>query len=124
MKNRTTKKNVTATNKIIISVPYCAMQNALIFEEPEAYTAGVYGWNADVYRVNADAVIVTGYRAFGNIKPSRVLCDEYNKKIIQIFRESSCTSYEEAKEKARALLSEFVEKAAHKAGAKSARLTA
>lgn len=124
MKNRTTKKNVNATNKIVICVPYCAMQNALIFEDPEAYTSGAYGWNADIYRVNADAVIVTGYRAFGNVKPSRELCNEYNKKIIQIFRDSASMPYEEAKEKARALLSEFVEKASHKAGAKSARLTA
>lgn len=124
MKNRTTKKYITETNKIIISVPYCAMQNALIFEDPEAYTTGAYGWNADIYRVNAEAVIVTGYRAFGNVKPSRELCDEYNKKIIKIFRDSASMPYEKAKEKAHALLSEFVEKASHKAGAKSARLTA
>lgn len=124
MKYRTTKKYVTATNKIIISAPYCDMQQALIFESPVAYTAGVYGWNADIYRVNLDTVIVTGYRAFGNVKPSHELCDEYNKKIAEVYRSSALMTYEKAKEKARALLSEFVEKATHEAGAKSARLTA
>lgn len=124
MKYRTTKKNINATNKIIISVPYCSMQEALIFEEPEAYTAGVYGWNADIYRVNADAVIVTGYRAFGNVKPSRDLCEDCNKKIIKILRESNSIPYEKAKKKAHLLLSEFVEKAVCEADAKAARLTA
>lgn len=124
MKNRTTKKYINETNKTVILVPYCAMQEALIFQEPEAYTAGVYGWNADIYRINANAVIVTGYRAFGNVKPSLDLCETYNKKIIEILNYSSSIPYEDAKEKALALLSEFVEIAAHEADAKAARLTA
>lgn len=96
MKTRTTKKYINQTNKTVILIPYCEMQEALIFEHPEAYTAGVYGWNADVYRVNADTVIVTGYRPFGNVKPSRDLCDEYNEKVGEIFDNAASMACKEA----------------------------
>lgn len=124
MKTRTTKKYINKTNNTVILVPYCAMQEALIFECREAYTSGVYGWNADIYRVNADTVIVTGYRPFGNVKPSLELCNEYNEKVGKIFDNAASMSRKEAIEKAHALLCEFAEKAANKAGAKAARLTA
>ena len=55
------------------------MQDALIWREPNFYTAGVYGWNADVYVIDCDTVIVTGYRPFGNMELSREVIDTLNK---------------------------------------------
>lgn len=40
---------------------------------------GVYGWNADVYVIDYDTVIVTGYRPFGNMKLPREVIDTLNK---------------------------------------------
>ena len=74
------KKNITAAAiknqfKNIIKVGYCDLQTVLSSFEPNYYTSGIYGWNADVYQIAADTVIVTGYRPFGNIKPDRAIID-------------------------------------------------
>ena len=63
----------------VIKVGYCDMQNALKWREPNFYTAGVYGWNADVYVIDHDTVIVTGYRPFGNMELPREVIDTLNK---------------------------------------------
>lgn len=66
MKFKTTKK---AMNKgfFTVSVGYCNLQDLLAYEEPVAYTSGVYGWNADIYTFG-NIAIVTGYRPFGNVR--------------------------------------------------------
>ena len=63
----------------VIKVGYCDMQDALKWREPIFYTAGVYGWNADVYVIDCYTVIVTGYRPFGNVELSREVIDTLNK---------------------------------------------
>lgn len=67
MKVKVTKKQVQENYKNIICIGYCELQCLLRFKEPNYYTAGVYGWNADIYQVNYDTCIVTGYQPFGNI---------------------------------------------------------
>ena len=54
------------------------MQYALKCLEPNFYTAGVYGWNSDVYVIGYDTVIVTGYRPFGNTELPRSVIDALN----------------------------------------------
>lgn len=63
----------------VIKVGYCDMQDALKWREPNFYTAGVYGWNADVYVIDCDTVIVTGYRPFGNVELTREVINTLNK---------------------------------------------
>lgn len=63
----------------VIRVSYCDLQDALKWHEPNFYTAGVYGWNADVYVIDYDTVIVTGYRPFGNIELPREVINTLNK---------------------------------------------
>ena len=63
----------------VIKVGYCDLQDALKWREPNFYTAGVYGWNADVYVIDCDTVIVTGYRPFGNVELPRNVIDTLNK---------------------------------------------
>lgn len=63
----------------IICVPYCAMQDLLKYETPSWYTSGVYGWNADVYMIDFDTCIVTGFRPFGNIRPTYARTDVFNR---------------------------------------------
>lgn len=67
MKYRTTRKDTMNGNRDIVKLPYCEAQSLLnAIGEAEAYTAGVYGWNADIYRgTEPGQVIVTGYRPFG-----------------------------------------------------------
>ena len=79
MKTQITKKAIMNAYRNVIKVGYCDMQDALKWREPNFYTAGVYGWNADVYVIDYDTVIVTGYRPFGNMELSREVIDTLNK---------------------------------------------
>ena len=78
MKTQTTKKAIMSAFRNVIKVGYCDMQDALKWREPNFYTAGVYGWNADVYVIDCNTVIVTGYRPFGNIELPRSVIDAIN----------------------------------------------
>ena len=91
MKYVSTKRNILCRygKENCIEVPYCALQSLLRYEEPEAYTSGTYGWNADVYGF-AGIAIVTGYRPFGGCRPDydlfrkyEKLADDLNRKIIE-----------------------------------------
>ena len=91
MKERTTRKDVNYFNDIVIQTGYCTLQNLLARRASVLYTAGVYGWNADVYRAYFDGkavAIVTGYRPFGSVRPSYQLCKFYDDKAAEIIREN------------------------------------
>ena len=79
MKTQTTKKAIMNSYRNVIKVGYCDLQDALKWREPNFYTAGVYGWNADVYVIDYETVIVTGYRPFGNVEIPRYVIDTLNK---------------------------------------------
>ena len=88
MKTQTTKKAIMSAFENVIKVGYCDLQDALKWREPNFYTAGVYGWNADVYVINSNTVIVTGYRPFGNVELPRYVIDTLNecaKSIMQYY---------------------------------------
>ena len=63
MKFRTTGKAIKA-NYDAVALGYCEVQTLFSGTEPNAYTCGVYGWNADIY-TNGHKAIVTGYRPTG-----------------------------------------------------------
>ena len=50
-----------------VRVGYCDLQDALSGITPDYYTAGVYGWNCDVY-VIAGLAICTGYRPAAGVR--------------------------------------------------------
>ena len=83
MKFKTTKKAIMAGYTKCISVGYCSMQYLLRYEEPIAYTSGVYGWNADIYSFG-NICIVTGYRPFGNIHPDYEVIEKYELEASKI----------------------------------------
>lgn len=63
-KYRTTAKAIRDAMKAgtpTVALGYCELQRLLGCADPEAYTAGVYGWNFDVYRLGG-LTICTGYR--------------------------------------------------------------
>lgn len=97
MKYRTTQRDVTNGYGYVFRTGFCNLQNLLSYENPVAYTCGVYGWNADVYQFEGFA-IVTGYRPFGRSIPSEVV-KRYERKASSI-RNRKAWKYET---KARAL---------------------
>ena len=111
MKARTTQKEIKNSYKNIISVPYCALQNLLNYQNPVAYTSRREGWASDIYSIDGVA-ISTGYAPFGNIKPS------YSElKVVEDAAERirySNSPYTEIISDLNNLLSEFVKTATSK----------
>ncbi len=107
MKYKTTQKAIRNNYNTIISLGYCVAQNLLNYESPTAYTCGTYGWNADIYDLENGVVIVTGYRPFGNIRPSYDKVKEYEDRAEKI-RYTRGTDYNTQKEALQQLIREFI----------------
>lgn len=107
MKYKTTQKAIKENYRNIIEVGYCELYYLLLYENPVAYNSGVYGWNFDIYEIDSNAAICTGYRPIGNIKPNYATIKEYNLKASGILNNSERVNTKEEIEK---LLQEFIEK--------------
>ena len=106
MKTQITQKAVKANYDKIILIPSMGTQYLLSYSNPIAYTAGVYGWNADVYDINGIA-IVTGYRPFGNIRADYDLCRKYDDTAQKIRHDHNLT-YDEQCAKLDELINKFI----------------
>ena len=100
MKARVTAKQVRASYLNIIQIGYCDAYY-LLGRNPHYYTAGVYGWNADVFHINQTTAIVTGYRPFGNIRPPYELVRKYEQEAEACYKAGKV-------EEVSKLLNEFV----------------
>ena len=85
MKARVTAKQVRESYAYIIQIGYCDAYY-LLGRNPHYYTAGVYGWNADVFHIDQSTAIVTGYRPFGNIRPPYELVRKYEQKAEACYK--------------------------------------
>lgn len=92
----------------VVDVGYCDLQHLLYFMDADYCTSGVYGWNADIYKINQNTCIVTGYRPFGNIYASyNGICKKYDDKAEKIIR--SDLKFETKKNKIQKLLNQFID---------------
>ena len=100
MKFKTTKKAIRENYFSILSIGYCAAQNLLYYENPIAYSAGVYGWACDYYYID-NVLISTGYSPIQSkgTNASYELITELDKKASG-----------KTKEERRELLSELIAK--------------
>ena len=113
MKIQVSQKFIRENYKNIISVGYCDLSTLLRYKEPIYYTAGLYGWNADIYHITNEIAIVTGYRPFGNIKASyNGICKKYEELSREITK--SDLTYNEKQEKIDKLLEKFISEAIEK----------
>ena len=115
MNNQMTKKSVMQNADIIIKLGYCDLYHILGAHKRAGYTAGVYGWNADVYYFYSEdyqktIAIVTGYRPFGNISVDYDIVQKYTaRENTIIFCWSKLDYYNKAMHKA---LQDFIKDAA------------
>ena len=106
MKFKTTKREILNNYCKVYRTGYCDMDALLQYSVPIAYTAGVYGWNADIYKIEG-IIIVTGYRPFGEpIDPE--LLKVYNQKASNLT--SIKSNYMKRKKAMGLLLNEFIAK--------------
>ena len=108
MKTKTTRNFIKAGFSRIIEIGYCGAWNLLSCMEPKWYTCGIYGWNADVYLIDLDTVIVTGYRPFGNLN-GNPLSTKYEKLAEEVSKKYRWSGkYEEERAELRNLVAEYV----------------
>lgn len=110
MKYRTTKKGIRNCGSSVYKVGYCNLQFLLRFNNPFAYSEGVYGWACDYYRIGGyDGVIIsTGYSPIGKALDYSI-CEEYDRKARAIIENYGLT-YEQQKAEVKALLDEFIQR--------------
>ena len=109
MKTRWTYKMLTG--RPVITICYCGAQYLLSGLEPIGYTAGVYGWNNDIYASNG-VYIVTGYRFYGirGFSPDYTMLRNYDKKAADILSwENKSMTYEEKLDKVADLRAQFID---------------
>lgn len=107
MKTQITLKQLKQMFSKRIAIGYCDASHLLTFEEPIAYTAGVYGWNNDIYAIDGCS-IVTGYRNLcGNINYNRSRVRDYNDKAYAIICDNSI-DLDTKKTKVKTLLDSFI----------------
>ena len=100
MKYRTTKREIMNNYDNVISCSYCGLQRLLSCANPESYTCGVYGWNADIYKVDCNTVIVTGYRPFGRCSIDYDTSKRYERAAEEICKQYPFEiTFEEMREK-------------------------
>src|SRR5574343_106763 len=98
MKFKTTSKQIRENYFTSISAGYCSLQDLLSYETPVAYTAGVYGWNCDIYDFDGVA-ICTGYRG---------MVSKNSKQDYSIVKKYEELSQGKNKDEKRLLISEFI----------------
>ena len=90
MKFKTTQKAIKSNFSKVFAIGYADAQYLLNFENPMAYTCGVYGWNCDIYNFG-NIAITTGYRSFGKSLPYE-LVKEYNDKAREILKSDAANA--------------------------------
>lgn len=106
MKFKTTNKDIKNYYSKVFRIGYCSAVQLLRYEDPRAYTAGIYGWNADLYVVEGVA-LVTGYRPGVGEQINYDLLDKYEKKARKINDDYS-RSYDSRKKAVTRLLHKFI----------------
>lgn len=102
-----TKTNIKRMYQNTIRIGYCELQNLLRFKKADFYTSGVYGWNADIYPININTAIVTGYRPFGTISPNYEIVKKYDQQAQEILKNGKY-DYKEKENLVNALLDNFI----------------
>lgn len=107
MKVQITRREIMESFHKVIEVGYCGLQFLLTYETPQYYTAGIYGWNADIYIVGGVA-IVTGGRPFGNVQPDFKKVMQYNQAAEKIMHSGRIKKQTTKEKKIRQLLTAFI----------------
>lgn len=97
MKVKVTKKSIKDNFRNVYIMDETKAQTIFYGQSPAYYTSGVYGWNCDVYIIDSDTVVTTGYRPFGERLPEAVEKDMF-KKATRV-REANRFNYTETARK-------------------------
>lgn len=102
-----TKNKIKESFKNIIEVGYCEAFYLLYFKERIFYNSGEYGWNCDIYIINGNTCLVTGYRPFGNVGNYNIT-KKYNNLAKEIIEDRELSEIEK-REKIEENLEKYIE---------------
>ena len=110
MKFKVTKKEMRYSGCKILGIGYCDAQYLLKGIDPDFYSAGVYGWCCDYYKISDLGVIIsTGYDYIGEAV-DRKLVEKYNNKARKIYC-GNWDSWDKVKKQINNLLKKFIKEA-------------
>lgn len=107
MKFKTTKKQIVNGygTRYLYKVGYCELQTLLRYNNPVAYTSGIYGWNFDLYDIDGVG-ICTGYRGMAGQRIDYELTKKYEDAAQKIAY--GADDYETKKQKIEDLQKQFI----------------
>ena len=109
-KIKLTKKQIIDSFPTVLKVSYCSMQNLLHLKKASFYTGSkTYSWTSDIYVINDDVAISTGYQPIGNTKINYELLKQYDDhaaKIIALY--PTKINYSTMEIKLNILLNDFI----------------
>ena len=118
---KVTKKRISAEFDYRIEVGYGNLQRLLNAADIYGHTERAEGWGADVYRINWDTCIVTGYAPFGNVSAPYELCQKYERMASKVWSDYHKNfNYGETKDKLYLLAEMFCKEAIELKGGKKA----
>ena len=101
MKVKVSRKSIKDNFRNVYCLDMSKANTIFYGQSPAYYTAGIYGWNCDVYIINEDTAVTVGYRPFGDYLPEAVE-KEMMKKAERV-RESNKYNYAETARKISAI---------------------
>lgn len=107
-KIKATAKAIKNSYYNIITVGYSDLQYLLEYFQPTYYTAGVYGWNCDVYIIDSKTVIATGYRPVSGNMHDYEITRKYNEKARDAIYNDRDLDYSTKKNRASKMLSSYI----------------
>lgn len=104
-----TKNEIKKQYETIIQVGYCDLYDLTRQLKKIGYNAGIYGWNYDVFELDWNTCIITGYRTFdkGTIRLTSDFIQYMDKKANKITNNNNC-NYEEYEKQMDSLKNEFL----------------
>ena len=107
--NEITKNEIKRRYETIIQLGYCDIYDLTRKLKKIGYNAGIYGWNYDVFELDWNTCIITGYRTFskGTTRLTSDFIQYMDKKARQINENNRC-NYHEFEKQMNDLKNEFL----------------
>lgn len=109
IKLKVSKREIKNNFKNVLYCGYCELADLLSYKNANYYNANCYGWRNDIYLINNNTVVVTGYEPFGNIEIPRDITKKYND-IAKKIKIDKKLDFEAHREKIDNLIDEMIKK--------------
>ena len=89
LKCKVTKKELVESYNNIISIGYCTAEYLLKYKTPRFYYSNNYGWRFDVYEIDYNTILTTGYgylKTSKNQKEISKIISKYNTRAYKILQ--------------------------------------